>query len=217
MGIQERREREFLRREREILDGAHYLFAGDSWHSVTVEQIAERAEIGKGTIYKHFNSKDEIYARLWMDFFGEMVDRLRTVDPTLDVASRLRAVVAHVWEQHQERKDYHRIIDYCERVDFMAGLGEATRARMQAIDAEMNGIIFSIVQEGVEQGLFPRRPPEELVFGPRAALIGAIRLVWSGCLSDVPEPERFLDELTNFMLAGMMYQDQVRLPADALA
>lgn len=33
------------------------------WQTVTIEQIAERAEIGKGTIYKHFKTKDEILYR----------------------------------------------------------------------------------------------------------------------------------------------------------
>jgi AcrR family transcriptional regulator len=216
MGIAERKEREFLRREREILDAAFRLFAADSWHTVTVEQIAERAEIGKGTIYKHFASKDEIYARLWMDFFEELLDRLHTIDPALDVLSRLRAAIAHVWDQHRERRDYHRILDYCERVDFRKSVVEDTRVRMEAIESEVNRLIFSIIQEGIEQGIFPRKPPEELVFGARAALTGAIRLVWGGRLEGVVEPAVLQEELTNFMLAGMMYQDQIR-PIAAMA
>ena len=63
MGISERREREFQRREGEILDAALELFSADDWQSVTIDQIARRAEIGKGTVYLHFASKDEIYAR----------------------------------------------------------------------------------------------------------------------------------------------------------
>ena len=44
MGIQERRQREFARREREILDAALTLFDSDDWLSVTVEQIANAAD-----------------------------------------------------------------------------------------------------------------------------------------------------------------------------
>ena len=63
----ERKIREFERREQEILSAALELFAGERWESVTVTQIAKQAGIGKGTVYKHFASKDEIYARLALD------------------------------------------------------------------------------------------------------------------------------------------------------
>ena len=80
MGIQERRKREFARREREIIDAALKLFDSDDWLSVTVEQIANAAEIGKGTIYKHIPSKEAIYARLTLDFYDELLAHLRSAD-----------------------------------------------------------------------------------------------------------------------------------------
>lgn len=216
MGIQQRKEREFIRREHEILDAARALFTTDDWAAVSVEQIADRAEIGKGTIYKHFASKDEIYARLWMDFFQGMVDRIKAVDPSLDVVGRLRAVIATIWEHHHQNSDYQRVVEFCERAECRNRLPEATRARMDEIEGEMNSRIYAMVEEGIEKGLFPRKPPEELVFGARAALVGALRLVWSGCLTGVSDPDRYLDLLSDFMLAGMMYQEQVR-PSDVLA
>ena len=97
MGVQDRKEREFKRREEEILAAALALFRNDNWQAVTVEQIAEAAEIGKGTIYKHFASKDEMYARLVMDYQKHGIEKLRRIDPTLDVIQRLRAIIAVTW------------------------------------------------------------------------------------------------------------------------
>jgi AcrR family transcriptional regulator len=216
MTVLERKEREFQQREDQILAAALSLFNRDDWQTVTIDQIAAKAEIGKGTIYKHFASKDEIYARLWMDFFQGMVERIRAVDPSLDVLNRLRAVIATIWEHHRQNSDYQRVVEFCERAECRNRLPEGTRARMDGIEEEMNRLIYATVEEGVESGLFPRKPPEELVFGARAAIIGALRLVWSGCLTGVSDPDRYLELLTDFMLAGMMYQDQVR-PSDAIA
>src|SRR4051812_11157804 len=80
MGVQERKAREFNRREQEILAAALQLFRRDEWQTVTVEQIAQQAEIGKGTVYKHFASKDEIYARLALRFHRGILDATRRVD-----------------------------------------------------------------------------------------------------------------------------------------
>ena len=56
MQTEPRKVREFRRREQEILDTALQLFLEQGEDSVTVEMIADRVGIGKGTIYKHFRS-----------------------------------------------------------------------------------------------------------------------------------------------------------------
>jgi AcrR family transcriptional regulator len=213
MGTQQRREREFQRREREILDAALALFARDDWQCVTVEQIADRAEIGKGTIYKHFASKDEIYARLRMEFLDTTLGRLLAIDEQLDVLGRIRAMIAVFWEQHRQGRHYQRVVEYSERAEFRRGLNAETLAALEAREAAIDDIVHAVVRRGIAEGLFPDRPPEQLVFGPRAALIGALRLVWSGWFEDVPEPADFLGQLTDFVVAGMMYQDQLRRDA----
>src|SRR5574344_2140383 len=72
MEKESRKVREFRRREQEILDTALQLFLERGEDSVTVEMIADAVGIGKGTIYKHFKSKTEIYLRLMLDYEREL-------------------------------------------------------------------------------------------------------------------------------------------------
>lgn len=206
MGIAERKERDFLRREREILDAALELFTTGDWQAVTVEQIAERSEIGKGTVYKHFASKDEIYARLAADFQREAVERLERIDPSLPVLQRLRLIIAVFWEQHRTGTEYQHLVQYCERDDFRKSLPAEARAEMEQIEARFQTAIDSVLQDGIEQGILPRKPREALVFGPIAALNGATRMACN-CVPAGESSERYLAELTNFILAGMLYQE----------
>jgi hypothetical protein len=53
MGVPERKEREFPLAERGDFDAALSLFDRDDWR-VTIDDIAQKAEIGKGTVYLHF-------------------------------------------------------------------------------------------------------------------------------------------------------------------
>ena len=64
MGVKERKARDFKRREEEILAAAYELLTDLEPIQMTMEMIAEKAEIGRGTIYKHFKSKDDIYVHL---------------------------------------------------------------------------------------------------------------------------------------------------------
>ena len=44
-----------------VLDAAHEVFMERPFAQVTVEQIAQRAELSVGTLYNLFNSKEQIY------------------------------------------------------------------------------------------------------------------------------------------------------------
>jgi AcrR family transcriptional regulator len=206
MGIQERKEREFHRREREILDAALNLFGRADWQAVTVEQIAERAEIGKGTVYKHFASKDEIYARLAADFQKRALEKLERIDPALPVLQRLRMIIAIFWEQHMEGNEYQHLVQYCEREDFRKSLAPEAQAELSELDARFQAFIDGVLEDGIEQGILPRKPRQALIFGAVAALNGATRMACS-CLPAGEPRQHYLNELTNFILAGMLYQE----------
>lgn len=81
MGIRERKEREFNRRESEIFQAAFDHFSEQGLDTVTIEMIAESAEIGKGTVYKHFKSKDEIFVALFIKHSEELVKKLIKTSP----------------------------------------------------------------------------------------------------------------------------------------
>ncbi len=65
---------QFKQREQAILDAALELLIQFGEDRVTVEQVAVKVDIGKGTIYKHFTSKTEIYIRLLFDYEHQLKD-----------------------------------------------------------------------------------------------------------------------------------------------
>lgn len=50
-----------LQRREEILQAATDLFAEFGYRSTDVQQIADRLKIGKGTVYRHFPTKEELF------------------------------------------------------------------------------------------------------------------------------------------------------------
>lgn len=60
MGIPERKERERNQRCQQIIDAAERLFFTRGPGPTTMEEIAEAAELSKGTLYLYFKSKEDI-------------------------------------------------------------------------------------------------------------------------------------------------------------
>jgi TetR/AcrR family transcriptional regulator, repressor of fatR-cypB operon len=59
-----RRQRERTARRQEILRAAGHVFAERGYAEATLDEIAARAELAKGTIYNYFESKEEIFGHV---------------------------------------------------------------------------------------------------------------------------------------------------------
>lgn len=203
MTVLERKEREFQQREEQILAAALSLFNGDDWQTVTIDQIAAKAEIGKGTIYKHFASKDEIYARLVVDHFSGILERFKVIDSTLPVLDQIAKLLRTFWASFQGRPDYRRLERYCRSVDFRKKVGEKMGRELDALDESFLATLGPLVQRGLDEGVLEPRPPEYIHLALHAAVIGLLEIEGSACALDGISPETAFKEICEFTLRGI--------------
>ncbi len=64
MGIVERKEREKQMRRDQILQSAEAVFFEKGLRAATLDEVAAKAEVSKGTIYLYFSSKEDLYYSL---------------------------------------------------------------------------------------------------------------------------------------------------------
>ena len=74
------REREF--KKKEILSAAVKLFAEKGYEYTTLDDIAEAAEFGKGTLYNYFQNKEDLYLAILEDIFGTFLSNLKEISET---------------------------------------------------------------------------------------------------------------------------------------
>lgn len=67
-------------RERQIIEAAMAVFAREGFHDARMEDIAKESQLGKGTLYLYFKSKDAIIAALLRYFFNLQLKRLRAIE-----------------------------------------------------------------------------------------------------------------------------------------
>ncbi len=60
----------------EILNVAAELFATKPFHEVRLEDIAAQAGVGKGTVYLHWTSKEDVYLAIIRRGFGAVLERI---------------------------------------------------------------------------------------------------------------------------------------------
>ena len=85
-----RRERERLARRAAMLDAALVVFAEKGFVGATLDEIAERAEFGKGTLYNYFpDGKDELFMTLFRERVAAGLEGVvaQTLPPDVDVSS----------------------------------------------------------------------------------------------------------------------------------
>ena len=66
MGIAERKEREKEQRRKDIIDAAERIYFSRGFENATMDEVAEMAELSKGTLYLYFRSKEDLQFAIFM-------------------------------------------------------------------------------------------------------------------------------------------------------
>ena len=101
-----------------ILTAAAELFASHHFHEARMEDVAERAEVGKGTLYRYFKDKEELYMALLARAADQMTEYLRAVDGNLPPRARLEAVVGAIIDYCD---DHPHLLDLIQHAEVMQG------------------------------------------------------------------------------------------------
>src|SRR5690606_9747185 len=84
-----RRERERNLRREEMLRAAQAVFAEKGYANATVDEIALRAEFGKGTLYNYFpGGKEDILFAIFDELFDTICQRIEEAFETDDMPKR---------------------------------------------------------------------------------------------------------------------------------
>lgn len=173
MSTAERRARELEQRERSLLDAVATLFDRDDWHTVTVEAIAERAEYAKGTVYRHFASKDDLLARLVADWTDGTCTEIEALDAERPFEALLRDLVAVAWRRATHDRVHARLLARVTQPDVRGVLSPEAAARLDESAARFAALIAGTIELGVAEGALPPEPVEGRLFLVTALLRGA--------------------------------------------
>lgn len=186
--------REFRQREQAILDCAQDLFIATDEDKVTVEMIADKVGIGKGTIYKHFETKNEIYLLLMIRYEEDLADMFRRIDMSEDKQSLVREYFSF----RIKDADKYLLFDRLESKLVADKAVPALVEKLHAIRASNMETLASMVNMQIKAGKLADVPATWHIAAAWALAHGASALSKSSFYTQyVGEQEPFIEFLLN--------------------
>jgi len=101
-------------RKEQIIDEALKLFGRNGYDSVTIKQLAEACGITEPALYRHFDSKEDIYGAVLDSLksllsYQELFDRLEKEN---EPGAILKGLAAHILSFFNEHRETYRLLLY---------------------------------------------------------------------------------------------------------
>jgi TetR/AcrR family transcriptional regulator, repressor of fatR-cypB operon len=155
-----------------ILDAALELFAELGYHGTTVPQVADKAQVGAGTVYRYFENKEALVNALFQKWKRELARYLMEGFP---VDKPVREQFSEIWQRSTAfALEHPRALDFLE----LHHHGSYLDDRSLAVERELLVPIYAFAEHAREQGQLKKVSPEmlgALVWGGFMGLIGAAR------------------------------------------
>lgn len=150
MGITERKEREREQRREEIISAAEKVFFEKGLQLATMDEIAERAELGKSTLYLYYKSKEDLYLAVLLRGSEILYKSFESVvssnEPTIKQIADLGEAYYDFFKHH---RDYFRMFSFFENPQLHRQVSD----EMMNLCTDGNGRIWRLLVELIQRGM----------------------------------------------------------------
>jgi len=154
MGVHERKEREKEHRRDEILDAAQAVFFEKGLQSSTMDEIAEAAELSKGTLYLYYKSKEDLYLSVMMRGMGVLQDMFaKALSQGTNAIEVLQRISDTYYRFFLEHRNFFRMFHFFEHPQFHKQVSEEMRAACSTENHRTWDLVISAIQKGMDEGL----------------------------------------------------------------
>jgi AcrR family transcriptional regulator len=157
-------------KEDAILRESVRVFAREGFRGTDVQEIADRAGVGKGTVYRYFGDKQTLFwaSAYWV--LEQLHGRLASAsNPAEGAIAKLRASCRAYAEFFVENPDYLEIF-VLDRAEFRGRAPE----RHQELHERMVCEFAEIVEQGMASGEIRRGDARTIVWSLGSALYGSV-------------------------------------------
>jgi len=194
--IRQKKQR-FLEREQLIKDTTLGLLVRDGVEKVTVSAIATEAGIGKGTVYKHFQSKAEIMMRIVSDYEQVLVSNVKAGIKATENGDPGAAAKAY-FDSRLANPALDRLV---QQLEFRLEADESVAtemARLHKIRHSMVETLNNMVSKLIERGLLEDVPPHYHYLACWALAQGAVDVCFNqGFADQFEDKEKLLNFIAN--------------------
>jgi len=168
-----------------LMQAAETLFRSQRLHEITLDDVVRRTGVGKGTVYRRFADKDDLFFQTALRGFEEMCQALKEI--RLEGVSFRQAILLACWTIRDfflsRRPLFRMILTEDERTCLRGG---CLRHRWLRHRKKMTEALGGIIARGIESGQVRTSPPPAVL---AEYLLGTLRTC-ANELSEVAEQWR---------------------------
>jgi AcrR family transcriptional regulator len=182
-----------------LIAAARELFRIKGFEQTTTSEIAERADVGKGTLFFHAKSKDELLVMVFQEEMGRTINRAFATVPKAPLLDQAMHVFNAMLKQNQRELELARI--FVKELAFVKGDHHGIDAVMEAFFSHMSLLIVQAQGRGeIRASVDPALLAYNLF-----ALHFSFLVVWLGTGLRTPDPAKpSMRQMLELQLLGLL-------------
>jgi AcrR family transcriptional regulator len=153
MGITERKEREKEQRRNDILDAAEKVFFSRGLNMATMDEVAEEAELSKGTLYLYFKSKEELYLGIAYRALSLLKEMFQSAASGASTGlEKVRAIGEAHYHYSNQYPNYFNMVVHYETSQMDQSSYDNTLMQCHQLGKEVMDVVTESVLAGIEDG-----------------------------------------------------------------
>ncbi len=172
-----------LEKRKHLVKTTYKLVADYGFSNITLQDVAEKAGVSKGSILYYFENKDELFVTLLERMVNNIERQIRVnVSRSNTPQEKLQAFINSTFVGIKENRDFYKVyLDFLSQSNHNDGL-----KKFNVYWYEQCVLVFGqIAKEGIEKGVFRNVAPEAAAIVARSVVDGlCIRWLFD-------EPDRF--------------------------
>jgi AcrR family transcriptional regulator len=158
--------------------------------SVPLDEIARRAGVGPGTLYRHFPTKEALFEAVVHERLRQLLDEARSLRESADAGTALFGFIERLVAEAAAKQDL---------VDALAGAGVEVRTTVAATAADLRAEIGGLLVRAQTSGAIR----EDVGIADLMALLSGLLLALRAPSNDAANPERALAVLCDGLRAHL--------------
>jgi AcrR family transcriptional regulator len=139
---------------RRILDAARSVFFQDGFVATNLDKVADQAGVAKGTLYRYFESKADLYVAVLAENGRVFIEKLAASCHGDTAAERIRAMSNFYLDHWTAHPDYFRIFWAIDNQDLIGEVPPAVMEEVSRLWEDSLRVVSGVLDAGVESGEF---------------------------------------------------------------
>ena len=196
-----RRDREKIARRNDILKAALSVFAKKTYESATLDEIAEKAEYGKGTLYNYFKSKEDIFINLMLHGTNQFEKTvIKAVKHGKNCREKMKNIVRESLKFSAQNSDFYRVL-LKEYGRFALAAKGNFKKNMLKSHSSLIRVIADVIEQGIKKSEIRKMDSQKVA----AYFVNMIhKLIWeTKCFNSKIVSDKEVDFMISLFFDGV--------------